>query len=155
MDQNNIFEAAQAVISVELLTTLEWLITHEEVLLKELLQTALEDGLREKINKLQEDGSTNPTYMLENMTIFFERIEELLADLLTQEPRNEQRKTAPKLLSKAIGSIDQSTYDAKTINVSVEKTSRALKKNKSLNAKKLFFREFLKNWNPTKKNPVQ
>ncbi len=155
MDQNNIFEAAQAVISVELLATLEWLMTHEEALVRELLQTALENGLREKITDLQEDGNTNPADMLENMTIFFERIEELISDLLAREPRSKQSEKTPKSLSRVIDSIDQSSYDPKTIHESVVTTNRALKKNKSLNAKKLFFREFLKNWNPTKKNPVQ
>ncbi len=155
MTRNSLFEASQAVISVELLVTLQWLMTHEEPLVRELLQTALENGLREKITAVQEEGETDPADLLENMTLFFEQIEELLTDLLLEEPKPAETKKAPKSLSKAIESIDESAYDKKTIHESVETTNRALKKNKTLNAKKLFFREFLKNWNPTKKNPIQ
>lgn len=156
MDQNDFLEAAQAVISTELLTTLEWLALHEETLVKELLKKALKHGLQEKIIELQEENNaTKPIELIGYVTLFFEQLEITLSELLQEETEKSPQVHTPKSVKQAIETIDENSYDSKVITESISKTNRALKKDQTLNAKKTFFKEFLKNWNPQKKNSIQ
>ncbi len=155
MNQNDLFDAAQTVISAELLATLEWLVVQETSLFQEVLEQAFQNGLQEKLQEIQQQPSSETTDLLGSMTLFLDHVEDLLNKLSMQNQPITLDKKTPSSVAKAIETIDCSTCDASVISDSIAKTNRALQRNSKENARKLFFKEFLKNWKPKKKNPIQ
>ena len=144
MNDNN----AQLTLSYELLFLLQWIIENEPNKLKELISTALQNGLKEELKtvdtSIDQRSAQDMQYSLVDFLGFME--------VMLQEARNEQtmKRIMEKKLMPALEHIDTTECDNETVQCSVEEATSKLELEPDKNAQELLFQELLRCWKPNK-----
>ena len=143
-------ESNQLNLSYELLYLIQWLIEKEPEKLKPLIMSALNNGLSQELQKLnnQPIDQSAAQEMQYNIIDFLGLLE---ADL--HEALNEQtmKRAIEKKLMPAIDHIDTTECDNATVQFSVEKATSKLEREPKENAQELLYQELLRCWKPNKK----
>ena len=143
MSRDNFFEQEQFVLSHDLVTLLQWLMTYCDKELSTLIMQAYIQGLEDQ------DGPQNDLNgpdMQQVVMTFFQSLEEKLH---TIHNSSQTPKVIDHMILKTLDHIDPKKIDYNTIKSTVIATNGKLSsKNKHTDTKKLFLKELLKNWNP-------
>jgi len=151
MDENKIsaFETDQFVISHELLCMFRWLIEHDADRLKRVISRALNHGLREKLNNLQQSNDEQALEEAQfNILEFFSMLEMLLAESLEEHA---VKNAVEKGLMPAIDHIDPSACANEVVHYGLERANAKMARKTSEKPQDILLKEILKNWKPTKK----
>ena len=153
MNDNNSFSHdsnSQFALSYELLHLLQWLTRNDADKLKRIIAKAISQGLHDEIQKIDNLSDSNLLQdMHHSMIDFFELLDELLLDAMAE---NTEKKAREKNLLPTLDLIDSTFCDDETVRSSVEKTTKKLDHQPTINAQEQLFKELLKKWKPVGKN---
>ncbi|MBP7854526.1 hypothetical protein KAZ82_01155 [Candidatus Babeliales bacterium] len=148
MSDNSMLQEEQFVISYELLHVLEWLLKHQEAELSQIIAQAIIKGYEEKLQKQHlSDQIQNSDDVTQSIVKFFNFLEQNMA--MMNHLEHDAKITHVNIL-KALDQIDPETLDYDTIKSTVLATAEKIKPKNNDEAKSLFFKELLKQWNPKK-----
>jgi hypothetical protein len=148
MAHNHLFEEEQFVISQELLLVLHWLLKYEETELSRIITQASIKGFEEKLKTQDVYHQLQHSDDLQNSIVqFLSFLENHVASITTQETN---KKIMHHNVVKALDHIDPKRFDYDTIKSTVLATAEKIKPRNQHNAKDLFLKELLKQWNPKK-----
>jgi hypothetical protein len=146
MSHDNFFEEEQFVISQELLHILHWLIKYQEAELSQIVTQAYFKGFEEKIKKQDMFDQIQESTDLQNSVVeFLNFLEHQIAVLNSQE--NNKTIMHPNVIE-TLDRIDPKQFDFETIKSTVLATADKIKPKSQTDAKKLFLKELLKQWEP-------
>jgi len=146
MSNEHFFEEEQFVISPELLHILHWLMKYEESALADLIAQAYYKGFEEKIKKQDMFDQIQDSTDLQNSVVdFLNFLENQISTLNNQA----HTKTIihPNVMN-ALDRIDPKQFDFETIKSTVMATADKIKPKSNTDAKKMFLKELLKQWEP-------
>lgn len=154
MSHDNFFEEEQFVISQELLHILHWLIKYQEAELSHVVTQAYLKGFEEKVKKQDMFDQIQESSDLQNSVVdFFNFLEHQIAILNNQE--NHKTIMNPNVIQ-TLDKIDPKQFDFETIKSTVLATAEKINKPKNqTDAKKMFLKELLKQWEPKKQSKDQ
>ena len=150
--KNYPLDNGQFIISYELLQLLEWLLHHEQDMLKQLVLAALEQGLQKKL--LQASRQTSEQIqkageeMKQSAVDFFTLLESLMIEAVHERKAQD---TVSRSLIPALDHMDLRLYDPHTMSQSVAKVHTAIHKKNGEKPEEVLYRELLKRWKPAKK----
>lgn len=135
-------------VSHELLLLLQWLITHEEKKLQNIIKKAMKSGLHLELdNHSKHKTDAISSNLSETVSDFFSLLEDCLTEVVDNNiSHNQHQKMVP-----ALDKIDSTVCDSTIIQSSLEKASTEFAKNPERNAHEILFHELLKNWKPDTK----
>jgi hypothetical protein len=142
-------ENGQLAVSIELLLLLRWLVQNDPDAIKKLVQQALKNGFGEQI--ASKKNPRNFSDVVDQLDLhlcvadFFSLIELALHKNAIMA---EELALSKSPISPTISQIDMQSCDNETVALSIAKTTHALKKGTSTNAKETLCKELLKNWHP-------
>lgn len=146
MSNEHFFEEEQFVISPELLHILHWLMKYEEAALCELVAQAYYKGFEEKIKKQDMFDQIQDSTDLQNSVVdFLNFLENQVAFLNNQ--KHTKTIIHPNVMD-ALDRIDPKQFDFETIKSTVLATADKIRPKNSTDAKKMFLKELLKQWEP-------
>jgi len=152
MDNNDLFGGAngnQFVISYALLAVLQWLNEHSSDELKVLISEALDQGLEQEIQLLEQHREA---YLAEDaqeaIVEFFSLLEGALSESI--EKQAIYKKEIKQLLP-SLEQIDSHEYDPETVRSSVEYARKNMREEPEQNMREHLYRELLRRWKPNKK----
>ncbi len=146
MSHDNFFEEEQFVISQELLHILHWLIKYQEAELSQIVTQAYFKGFEEKIKKQDMFDQIQESTDLQNSVVeFLNFLEHQIAVLNSQE--NNKTIMHPNVIE-TLDRIDPKQFDFETIKSTVLATADKIKPKSQTDAKKMFLKELLKQWEP-------
>jgi len=151
MDHNELTndEEEQLSISYELLTLMHWLVARNPGLLKQMVDRAFDNGLREELRHMASHAdSVNSDDVHDIVVEFFGYIEMLMNEKSDKQARCAARA---KKLAPTIDRIDTATCSDDTVLASLKKATSQLERNPKANGKELFMKELLRRWQPTNK----
>ncbi|MCX5924729.1 MAG: hypothetical protein NT124_00320 [Candidatus Dependentiae bacterium] len=142
--------SGQFTISYELLCLLRWIVEHDTNGLKNIVTTAMRDGLHTELQKIDTISDLNLTAsgIEETVSDFAKILELLLLDAMDEEM---VRKAEQKKLMTDINKIDVTLCDDDTVRISLEKTTTKIEHNPKVNPKEQLYKEILKQWQPQNK----
>lgn len=146
MSHDNFFEEEQFVISQELLHILHWIIKYQEAELSEIVTQAYFKGFEEKIKKQDMFNQIQESTDLQNSVVdFLNFLEHQIAVLNNQE----SNKTImhPNVIQ-TLDHIDPKQFDFETIKSTVIATADKIRPKNQTDAKKMFLKELLRQWEP-------
>lgn len=142
----------QFMVSYELLCLLKWLTENNGDLFKSIIITALRNGLKDRLYKLQHYNEIPSMEEMQHIMVeFFGMMETILTESVTEEM---VKQAVEKKLMPAIDRIDSSVCDDTVVRFSMEKAAQESDADNQKQAQQLLFEELLKRWNPNKKNVV-
>ncbi|MBI2345038.1 hypothetical protein HYV10_03135 [Candidatus Dependentiae bacterium] len=146
MSNEHFFEEEQFVISPELLHILHWLMKYEEAALSELITQAYYKGFEEKIKKQNMFDEIEDATNLQNSVVDFLN---LLENHITMLNNQSHTKTIvhPNVMD-TLDRIDPKHFDFETIKSTVMATAEKIRPKNNNDAKKMFLKELLKQWEP-------
>lgn len=148
MSQDTMLQEEQFVISYELLYVLHWLLKYEKNELSSLITQAFIKGYEDKIK--QQDMYMRIQYgedMQQSIVNFFNFLEDQIA---TINDIQTHKKVIHQNIIKTLDQIDPERFDYETIKSTVMATADKIKPANQDDAKDLFLKELLKQWNPKK-----
>ena len=146
MSSKNFFEEEQFVVSPELLHILYWLMKYEEQALSDLVIQAYYKGFEEKIKKQDMYHEIQHSTELQNSIVdFFNFIEHQVKNL---DDQAQSKKVIHPNIMNTLDRIDPKQFDFETIKSTVMATADKIKPKNNLDAKKMFLKELLKQWEP-------
>lgn len=148
MSHDNMLEEDQFVISYELLHTLHWLLKYEQTALANLITEAFIKGYEDKIK--QQDVYTQIQHsddVQSSIVNFFNFLEQHISTISNSESN---KKIMHHNIIKTLDQIDPKRFDYDTIKSTVLATADKIKPENQTDAKNLFLKELLKQWNPKK-----
>ncbi len=146
MAHNHLFEEEQFVISQELLYILHWLLKHEEAELSKIITKAYTKGFEEKLKKqdmldqIQQDDDLQSSVLH-----FFNFLEHHIHTMASQES---SKKIMHLNVMETLDHIDPKRFNYETIKSTVIATADKIKPKNQHQAKSMFLKELLKQWNP-------
>lgn len=140
MESPLIFEEYNIVVSAELLQVLQWILEHEQDLLKSLIKKALHDTPHEFVQP-----PTTPEDMKAHITEFFAMLDALIQEVDQEELAQHDFN---HFLVPAINHVDVTQCNAETIAKSINKLSATAGVKTSPQAKEIFCKALLRNWTP-------
>ncbi|OGB86017.1 hypothetical protein A3J41_02385 [candidate division TM6 bacterium RIFCSPHIGHO2_12_FULL_38_8] len=148
MSDENMLHDEQFVISYELLYVLHWLLKYEKTELSNLITRAFikgyEDKLKEQDMHSKITYSQDLQYSIVNFFNFLEHQMVAISDTQTHQTLLHHN------IIKTLDQIDPKRFDYDTIKSTVMATADKLKPQNKHDAKDLFLKELLKQWNPKK-----
>lgn len=148
MKHDTFFEDDQFVISYELLHVLHWLLKYEEEEMSRLVTQAFIKGFEEKMLQPDMYSKIQDSEDLQNsVEHFFNFLEHHTAALASSET---SKKIMDHNIIKTLDHIDPKRFDYETIKSTVLATADKIKPKNQTNAKELFLKELLRQWNPKK-----
>ena len=146
MSHDNFFEEEQFVISQELLHILHWLIKYQEAELSQIVTAAYFKGFEDKIKKQDMFDQIQESTDLQNSVVDFLNFLENHVAILNNQDSN---KTImhPNVIQ-TLDHIDPKQFDFETIKSTVIATADKIKPKNQTDAKKMFLKELLKQWEP-------
>lgn len=146
-------------LSFELICLLNWLLKNKKQDLNSLTKQALENGFLQDLEALSyAEEQKEPDQLYTTVLEFLIFMEESLAKNLETIYLDNATKEA---IYPALKKIDLGNLDAKTILISMQQTKSKIRLNrkKSLEQNKqnptnILWEQILKNWKPTKKEPM-
>ncbi|MGB8367476.1 MAG: hypothetical protein WCD44_03915 [Candidatus Babeliales bacterium] len=138
----------QLTISYELLYFLQWLIEYDNSKLKQIIKNALDEGLREEMQKIEKTNEPLDE-MYHTIIDFFEIMEDLLAESIKEHVA---KKAKEKKLMPTIDQIDSTICDDATMRFSIEQATTKLEDDPDINPQEQLFKELLRSWKPHNKN---
>lgn len=146
MAHDHLLEEEQFVISQELLHILHWVLKYEEAELSRLITQAYIKGFEEKLKKQDVYHQIQQADDVQNSVVhFLSFLEHHIADITNQE---NSKKIMHQNVIKALDHIDPKRFDYETIKSTVLATADKIKPKNQHDAKQLFLKELLKQWNP-------
>jgi len=146
MAHDHLFEEEQFVISQELLHILHWLLKYEEAELSRLITQAYIKGFEDKLKKQDVYHQIQHSDDIQNSVVhFLSFLEHHVTTVTTQE---NSKKIMHQNVIEALDHIDPKRFDYETIKSTVLATADKIKPCNQHDAKKLFLKELLKQWNP-------
>ncbi len=146
MSNEHFFEEEQFVISPELLHILHWLMKYEEAALSELVAQAYYKGFEEKIKKQDMyDQIQNSTDLQNSVVDFLNFLEHQISALNNQA--NTKTIIHPNVID-TLDRIDPKQFDFETIKSTVLATANKIRPKNNTDARKMFLKELLKQWEP-------
>jgi hypothetical protein len=146
MSHDNFFEEEQFVISQELLHILHWLIKYQEAELSQIVTQAYFKGFEEKIKKQDMFDQIQESTDLQNSVVeFLNFLEHQIAVLNSQE--SSKTIMHPNVIE-TLDHIDPKQFDFETIKSTVIATADKIRPKNQTDAKKMFLKELLKQWEP-------
>jgi len=146
MSHENFFEEEQFVISQELLHILHWLLKYEEAELSKLITQAYVKGFEEKLKSQDMYHQLQHSDDLQNSVVhFLSFLEHHVTTITSQE---NSKKIMHQNVIEALDHIDPKRFDYDTIKSTVMATADKIKPKSNTDAKQLFLKELLKQWNP-------
>jgi hypothetical protein len=139
MESPNMFEEYNIVVSAELLKVLQWILEHEQDLLKSLIKKSVHDITHESTHLVTTED------MKAHITEFFATLDALIHEVDQEESAQQDFN---HFLVPAINHVDVTQCTAETIAKSVNKLSAATGIKTSPEAKEIFCRALLRNWTP-------
>jgi hypothetical protein len=140
----------QFVISYELLHLLAWLLKYQEAELSQIIVQACIKGYEEKLKQQTVyDQIQNSEDVQHIMVKFFNFLEHNIANISTME---QDKKLVNQDLIKTLDQIDPECFDYDTIKSTVLATADKITPHGDDDAKNLFLKELLRQWDPTKQN---
>ena len=152
MSQQHLFEEEQFVISPELLHILHWLLKYEEAALLTLVHQAYLKGIEENLQNQDMYNQLQNADDLQNSIVHFLNFLEQEISLISQN--NSNKKIIHHNVMQALDHIDPKRCDYETIKSTVIATAHKIKLKDHKDAKTMFLKELLKQWDP-KKNKDQ
>lgn len=148
MSHENMFEEEQFVISYELLHVLHWLLKYEQAELSNLITQAFIKGYEEKL-KQQDlyDQIQHSDDVQTSIVNFLNFLEQHIATITSSE---HSKKIMHQNIIKTLDQIDPKRFDYDTIKSTVLATADKIKPKNQTDAKEVFLKELLKQWNPKK-----
>lgn len=146
MSHENFFEEEQFVISQELLHILHWLLKHEEAELSRLITQAYIKGFEDKLKSQDMYHQLQHSDDLQNSVVHFLSFLENQVTMITSQENS--KKIMHQNVIKALDHIDPKRFDYETIKSTVMATADKIKPKTKQDAKQLFLKELLKQWNP-------
>ena len=148
MSHDNMFEEDQFVISYELLHILHWLLKYEQAGLSELITQAFVKGYEEKLKQQDLYAQIQHSDDVQNSIVhFFNFLEQHVATISNSE---NSKKIMHQNIIRTLDQIDPKRFDYDTIKSTVLATADKIKPKNQTEAKTLFLKELLKQWNPKK-----
>lgn len=142
-------ETNQLTLSYELLYLIQWFIEREPEKLKPLIASALKNGLKDDLKKINGTLDQNMADEMQyNIIDFLGLIESQLHEILNEQT---MKRVVEKKLMPALDHIDNKECDTATVQFSVEKATSKFDETPQKNAQELLFQELLKCWKPSKK----
>lgn len=138
----------QLTMSYELLYLLQWLIEHDNNRLKQVIKLALDQGLREEMQKIEKINEPLDE-MYHTIIDFFELMEDLLTESIKEHV---EKKAKEKKLMPTIDQIDSTVCDNETMRFSIEQATTKLEDDPDVNPQEQLFKELLRSWKPHNKN---
>lgn len=148
MSDETMLHDEQFVISYELLYVLHWLLKYEKTELSNLITQAFVKGYEEKLkeqdmySKIQ--YSEEMQHSIVNFFNFLEHQISMMSDTQTHKTIMHQN------IIKTLDQIDPERFDYDTIKSTVMATADKIRPKNQNDAKELFLKELLKQWNPKK-----
>ena len=145
------FDEEHFMVSYELLQILQWFLEHEQESLKELLASAMSNGLQHEIDRaMRIKNVANDVQPLKSSIIdFFSLVETLVYEIKHEQ---DTQQATQRALIPMIDKIDQ-TYcaDQSAVKISIAKATAAAKNKTGKSPKDVLCKELLKRWKPSKK----
>lgn len=141
----------QFTLSYELLCLIQWMLEHESEKIKKIVSKALEYGLKEELQRMDELTSQPEFNISEDMQYavveFFSLMEGILVESMHEYT---VKKAMEQNLMPAIEQIDTTMCDNNTVKDSIEKATNKIGLNPKENPKELLCKELIKRWRPAK-----
>ncbi len=148
MSEDTMLHEEQFVISYELLYVLHWLLKYEKTELSNLITQAFIKGYEDKLKQQDLYAQIQHTDDMQHSIVnFFNFLEQHIA---TMNDTQTQKTIIHKNILKALDQIDPKRFDYDTIKSTVMATADKIRPKNQDDAKDLFFKELLKQWNPKK-----
>lgn len=146
MSDETMLHEEQFVISYELLHLLHWLLKYEEVELSKLVTQAFVKGYEEKLKQQKlYDQMQHGDDVLNSIVDFFNFLEQHIA---TVSSTQHSITTIDHNIMKTLDQIDPKRFDYDTIKSTMLATADKIKPKNKNEAKDLFLKELLKQWDP-------
>lgn len=148
MSHETMLHDEQFVISYELLYVLHWLLKYEKTELSNLITQAFVKGYEEKLK--EQDMYSKIQYsddMQHSIVNFFNFLEHQIAAMNDTQTH---KTVLHHNIIKTLDQIDPMRFDYDTIKSTVMATADKMKPKNQDDAKNLFLKELLKQWNPKK-----
>lgn len=146
MSDETMLHEEQFVISYELLHLLHWLLKYEEAELSKLVTQAFVKGYEEKLKQQNlYDQIQHGDDVLNSIVDFFNFLEQHIATIGSTQHSS---KITDQHLMKTLDQIDPKRFDYDTIKSTVLATADKIKPKNKEEAKNLFLKELLKQWDP-------
>lgn len=143
---------SQFALSYELLHLLQWIGKNDTDKLKKLIAKAIQAGLHDEIQKINQ--SPTPHLLQEihaNMIHFFDILDELLFNAINEHVK---KKAQTKNLFPTIDFIDGVVCNRTMIRYTIEETLKKLNTHGNTNPQEQLYKELLKQWKPVHKNYI-
>ncbi len=148
MSDETMLHEEQFMISYELLYALHWLLKHEENELSKLIMQAYLKGYQEKLIKQEMyDENEQPEDVVNSVVEFFNFLDHHVAMVNATQ---KDKKITDHTIIKTLDKIDPERFDYETIQSTVLATADKMKPKNQDDAKNLFLKELLRQWNPKK-----
>lgn len=146
MSHDHLFEEEQFVISQELLLILHWLMKYQEAELSKIITQAYIQGLDDKLNNPDTYHQFANSDDLQNSVIYFLTfLEQHIAHI---NHAQQHQPIMNPLVIQTLDRIDPKRFDYETIKSTVLATADKISNKNQHNAKNMFLKELLKQWNP-------
>ena len=145
------FDTDQFVISYELLHLLHWMIKYEPTLLRELITKSFLQGIEDSLEKNEGMYAqlTTSDDMHNSIVEFLNFVEYHITEVSNTES---VQQVMNKSMLPTMNRVDSQSVDHETVQSSFLTAVEKGKINKDTNAsQKQFFKELLRQWNPSKK----
>lgn len=142
--------AGQLVVSKELALLLRWLMEHNSEGIKKIIKKALAQGAAHDIMSYSIQAETALTQeacqeINQQIGDFFIILEALLHESLDEHIKQHAKS---KDLHSTIEHLDVGHYAHSAVHTSIERVSKKVTENPSINPKEQLFEELLKHWKP-------
>ncbi len=148
MSDETMLQEEQFVISYELLYVLHWLLKYEKIELSSLITQAFVKGYEEKLKQQdmysQIQHTEDMQHSIVNFFNFLENQISVMNDTQTHKTIMNQN------ILKTLDQIDPKRFDYDTIKSTVMATADKIRPTNQDDAKDLFLKELLKQWDPAR-----
>lgn len=148
MSDEKMHHEEQFVISYELLYLLDWLLKYQEAELSQIVTQAFLKGYEEKLKQQTlYDQIQRSDNIGHSITKFLNFLENTITDVYQMQ---QEKKISHQNIIKTLDQIDPDIIDYETIKSTVLATADKLDLINQEEARRLFLKELLKQWNPHK-----
>ena len=148
MSDDTMLQEEQFVISYELLYVLHWLLKYEKTELSNLITQAFVKGYEEKLKQQDMYAQIQHTEDMQHSIVnFFNFLEHQIAAMSDTQTH---KTIMHRNILKTLDQIDPKRFDYDTIKSTVMATADKIRPKNQDDAKDLFLKELLKQWNPKK-----